>query len=222
MGRPTKSLSKYLQMIGRGLRVADDKPFLILIDHVGNVMEHGLPCKIRKWTLDRIRKSREKLNFLRICSNIECNSPYDRALTACPWCGTDAITRNCSDGSGRIPPKMVDGDLFLIDPETIRELEAKSNLESPASLAERVGKAVNGAAALKAMKNQVERIATQKLLIEEVAKWAGRMKSHYGYSDRMIHKKFYLHFQQTITEVLGEPKADMEHTIEMLENGGYY
>jgi len=223
MARPTKSLGKHLQMIGRGLRIMDGKPHMILIDHVGNVMEQGLPCKIRSWTLDRIKKSGKKLNFLRICSNFNCNSPYDRALTECPWCGEEAIkaSRN-SDGSGRIPPAQVDGDLFLIDPETIRELEAKAQLEDPGHMAKRVSYAVNPAAGLRAMKQQGERIATQKELAQAIAQWAGEMKKFYGYSDRMIHKKFYIHHQMTITEALGEPKAEMEALINNVGNGGYY
>ena len=49
MARPTKSLGKYLQMVGRGLRIAEGKPHLILIDHVGNVTDPmlGLPDDIR-------------------------------------------------------------------------------------------------------------------------------------------------------------------------------
>ena len=222
MARPTKSLGKYLQMIGRGLRMAEGKPYLILIDHVGNVMEHGLPCKIRKWTLDRIKKSGDKLNFLRICSNIMCNSPYDRALIECPWCGEPAVKANRqSEGGGKVPPMMVDGDLFLIDPETIRELEAMSQLEEPGSVAARVSAAVNGAAGLKAMKNQAERIKVQGELVQAVAKYAGLLKTHYGYSDRSIHKKFYLDHGKTITEALSEPKKDMENTMESLNMGGY-
>jgi len=215
MARPTKSLAKFLQMIGRGLRMADGKPYLILIDHVGNVMEHGLPCAIRHWTLDRIKKSAKKLNFLRICANIQCNAPYDRALTECPWCGMEALRGN-GGGAGKIPPKMVDGDLFLIDPEVIRALEARSQLEAPARVAKRVSDAVDGAAGLRAMKNQMERIETQKKLVQSIAQWAGKMKNYYGYTDRQIHKKFYLEHEQTITEVLGESKADMEDTINEL------
>lgn len=222
MARPTKSLGKFLQMIGRGLRIAEGKDYLILIDHVGNVTEHGLPCANRHWTLDRIRKSAKKLNFLRICSNIECNSPYDRALTDCPWCGTPAITATRDGGSGKLPPKQVDGDLFLIDPETIRELENKSQLEAPANVAKRVSAAVNGAAGLKAMKHQIERVETQKRLATTIADWAGKMKTFHHYTDRMIHKKFYLYHEQTITEALGEPKVDMERTIEQLESEGRY
>jgi len=217
MARPTKSLGKYLQMVGRGLRIAEGKPYLILIDHVGNVQEHGLPCTKRHWTLDRIKKTSKKLNFLRICHNIDCNAPYDRALTECPWCGEDAIINSrTTDGGGRTPPKLVDGDLFLIDPETIRELEAKAQLESPGDVAQRVSAAVNGAAGLKAMKNQAERIQVQQRLAESIAAWAGKMKTYYGYSDRMIHKKFYLHHGQTITEALGEPKSNMENLIDEL------
>lgn len=213
MARPTKSLGKFLQMVGRGLRIADGKPFLILIDHVGNVLEHGLPCAMRNWTLDRIKKGNKKLNFLRICSNINCNAPYDRILTECPWCGTEAISKS-REGSGRIPPQLVDGDLFLIDPETIREFEAQANLESPARVAQRVGHAINGAAGLKAMKDQQERIKTQKELAEKIADWAGKMKTFYKYTDRMIHKKYYLEQGETITESLGRPRADMLTIIE--------
>lgn len=218
MARPTKSLSKFLQMIGRGLRIAIGKEFLIVIDHVGNVMTHGLPCKVRRWTLDRIKKSSNKLNFLRICSNIECNVPYDRVLTECPWCGEPAVKASKGGDGGRVPPSMVDGDLFLVDPETLRELEELSELEHPGHLGDRIGSAINANAGIHAAKKQQERIAVQKELAEEIALTAGKLKRYYGYTDRMIHKKFYLCLGQTITEVLGEPKKDMLETIELVRS----
>lgn len=216
MARPTKSLGKLLQMIGRGLRPADGKAFLILIDHVGNITEHGLPCANRKWTLDRIKKSAKKLNFIRICANIECNSPYDRTLSICPFCNFEAIKLSSGDSAGRIPPKMVDGDLTLIDPETIRELEARAILEDPAVVAKKVGDSINGAAGIKAMKAQIERIATQKKLVQVIADWAGVMR-HNGYTDRQINKQFYLLHEKTISEALGEPRVDMENTMRYIE-----
>lgn len=220
MARPTKSLGKFLQCVGRGLRILDGKPHMTLIDHVGNVKYHGLPCNIRKWTLDRISKRQQKLNFIRICSNPMCNAPYDRALTECPWCGTAAATKQKSgDGGGvRAALEKVDGDLQLIDPEFIRQLEARTQLEDPAKVAERVAHAVNPAAGLKAMKNQQERIGVQRKLVDAIATWAGHMKQTYGYTDRQIHKKFYLYHNQTITEALGEPRAEMEVTITRLVN----
>lgn len=224
MARPTKSLGKFLQMVGRGLRIAEGKDYMILIDHVGNVTEHGLPCNTRQWTLDRIRKSGKKLNFLRICANIECNAPYDRALTECPWCGEAAIT---ATRSGAEPIKrflkQVDGDLFLIDPEEIRAMEQQTQLESPASVGERVGNAISGVAGLAATKRQQERILMQNKLSEAIAKWAGVMRDRHGYKDRTIHKKFYLCHNQTITEALGGKRVEMEATMQhLIDNEGWY
>lgn len=220
MARPTMSLGKYLQMIGRGLRVMPGKEFCVIIDHVGNVTTHGLPCTPRSWTLDRIVRRRDKTNLIRICDNWQCNAPYDRILTTCPYCGTDVPKPSSSGeaGAGRPGPMQVDGDLHLLDPEVLRELEAGAVLEDPASVAKRVSLAAGGAAGIKAMKNQVERINTQKELIEIIAKWAGRQRAM-GLSDRSIHKKFYLTYDKTITEALAEPKVDMEWMIEELREG---
>ena len=38
---PTKSLSSYVQRIGRVLRLHKDKPHAIILDHAGNVAKHG-------------------------------------------------------------------------------------------------------------------------------------------------------------------------------------
>lgn len=216
MARPTKSLSKFLQMCGRGLRPAPNKPYLILIDHVGNVKEHGLPDSRRRWSLDRVKRRRKKINLIRICQNWECNSPYDRLLTECPYCGMKDEPKK-SSGAGRISPTAVDGDLVLLDPETLRELEAKVILEDPASVGQRVSHAAGTPAGLRAMANQRERIATQKELSEVIAKWAGVQRHQHGLTDRQIHKEFYIKFDRTICDCLAEPKADMLETIQELK-----
>lgn len=214
MARPTKSLGKYLQCVGRGLRIQEGKEFMLLIDHVGNVKYHDLPCKIRRWTLDRTNKRSQKINFVRICSNITCNSPYDKVLTECPWCGEAPPKPDISRaGTIREALEIVEGDLVLLDPAVLRNLESRVVLEDPANVAKRVSDAVNPAAGLKAMRNQQERIATQAKLVQAIAEWAGVMKHRYKYTDRQIHKKFYMHFMMTITEALAEPKAQMEETI---------
>lgn len=213
--RPTKSLGKYLQMIGRGLRPAPGKEHLILIDHVGNVTEHGLPDAKRHWTLDRIIRRRDKTNLIRICSNIECNAPYDRTLTECPWCNTEAILRGGGGGGGKIPPEQVDGDLFLIDSDTLRELEANTHLQDPGIVQARVSAAVNAAAGIRAMKAQAERMATQKELVHVIAKWAGKQK-HYGFGDRQINKMFYLQYGMTIYESLSHPREEMLDILNQL------
>lgn len=216
MARPTKSLGKFLQMCGRGLRPAKEKPFLILIDHVGNVKEHGLPDTKRKWTLDRISRRRKKLNLIKICSNWECNAPYDRLLHECPYCGTVPPTGAGASG-GRVGPQQVDGDLVMIDPDTLRELEAATHLESPASVAQRVAAVAGGNAGTRAMNNQMERIETQKKLAEAIALWAGVQRHERNLTDRQIHKLFYIEYDMTITQALSEPRADMQKRIEELD-----
>lgn len=55
--RPTLSVSRYLQQVGRPLRVSEDKPFAIIVDLADNWRMHGLPNKVRSWTLsDRPKK----------------------------------------------------------------------------------------------------------------------------------------------------------------------
>ena len=49
MARPTLSLSKYLQMVGRGLRAYDGKKYCLILDNVGNYRLFGLPSDDRDW-----------------------------------------------------------------------------------------------------------------------------------------------------------------------------
>ena len=54
--RPTKSLTLYLQQVGRGMRPAPGKAALVVLDHVGNVIEHGLPDQEPQWSLSGVEK----------------------------------------------------------------------------------------------------------------------------------------------------------------------
>ena len=49
MARPTLSLAKYLQQVGRGLRKVDGKETCVLIDNVGLYHIFGLPTDYRDW-----------------------------------------------------------------------------------------------------------------------------------------------------------------------------
>lgn len=49
MARPTLSLAKYLQQVGRGLRKMDGKETCMLIDNVGLYRLFGLPTAYRDW-----------------------------------------------------------------------------------------------------------------------------------------------------------------------------
>ena len=63
LARPTLSLAKYLQMVGRGLRVAKGKKNCMIIDNVGLYRVFGLPSQVWNWKATfegRLKYSRKK------------------------------------------------------------------------------------------------------------------------------------------------------------------
>jgi superfamily II DNA or RNA helicase len=51
LARPTLSLSKYLQQVGRGMRIAEGKDKVVILDHVGMYQSFGLPTEDWNWRL---------------------------------------------------------------------------------------------------------------------------------------------------------------------------
>ncbi|MCC7302531.1 MAG: DEAD/DEAH box helicase [Bacteroidia bacterium] len=60
LARPTKSLSLYLQMVGRVMRPAQGKKEGIILDNAGLWLEHGLSTIDREWSLYPVKKKRKK------------------------------------------------------------------------------------------------------------------------------------------------------------------
>lgn len=83
--RPTKSLGLCRQQIGRVLRPAPGKERAIILDHVGNIYEHGLPTDEIEWTLEG-RAKRDKSKSLNLVVCPECFCTHVRA-DVCPECG---------------------------------------------------------------------------------------------------------------------------------------
>ena len=54
LARPTASLGRYLQMVGRALRPSPTKDHATIIDIAGNWERHGLPDDERLWSLDGV------------------------------------------------------------------------------------------------------------------------------------------------------------------------
>ncbi len=116
--RPTKSLSLYLQQVGRALR---RKPYpAIIIDMVGAAARHGLPDHPHEWTLDgrpkqgRRGKGDEPPSMVRECTS--CRVMYPIAMTTCPHCGE---AQQVAAGSGR-KVEEIEGELREIDREQAR------------------------------------------------------------------------------------------------------
>lgn len=89
LARPTKSLTLFLQQATRAMRIDPANPGkeAIIIDHVGNVFEHGLPDEDRTWRLTA-RKGRKKASdapALRICP--ACFAANRAGAPRCCVCG---------------------------------------------------------------------------------------------------------------------------------------
>lgn len=113
--RPTASLALYLQMVGRGLRTMPGKDKAILLDHVGNVKRHGLPCQDREWTLDgRVKPSKSDGGggvSVKTCPN--CFMVLETFMKKCENCGHEFI------GEGR-KIEEEEGELVKLDKEKYR------------------------------------------------------------------------------------------------------
>ena len=84
--RATQSVSLAKQMIGRGLRTAQGKSKLIILDHVNMWHTHGLPDDEVEWTLEG-RKKPKKLTEKSVKMCGECYFVYDSFKNSCPECG---------------------------------------------------------------------------------------------------------------------------------------
>lgn len=85
--RPTKSLSLYLQQVGRALRPSEGKREAIILDHAGNSLRHGLPDDDREWSLnDREKRARRDPTDVPVRQCSECFFVF-RPAPKCPSCG---------------------------------------------------------------------------------------------------------------------------------------
>ena len=92
IARPTKSIARYLQMIGRIMRIHPSKTDAWVIDHAGAVDELGFADDPQPWSLDgkekiQDRKATEKTEP----KPIECRQCHRvfKPARICPGCGHD-------------------------------------------------------------------------------------------------------------------------------------
>ena len=90
--RKTQSKSLYLQQVGRALRPAEGKDYAIILDHVGNWKQHGLPTDEQSWTL-KGKKKRKKKEEEETIKTTQCSTcffvfEYDPSMPECPACAS--------------------------------------------------------------------------------------------------------------------------------------
>lgn len=120
LARPTKSLSMFLQQVGRGFRIHEDKEKAIFLDNVGLYNRFGLPSANRKWQhhfegkseYDEEFKSNEtnnKLKFIELEPEFE-EGDEDIELVF----STNKISESKQENSSIIK-NIIDFDLYLYE-----------------------------------------------------------------------------------------------------------
>lgn len=208
MARPTASLGKYMQQIGRGLRYVDGKVALI-IDHVSNVKRHGLPDAGRVWSLARRDKRAKRAPDpdeipLTVCKS--CTRPYERFHQCCPYCGAWPPLPEPRERTVEI----VDGDLTLLDRAALERLRAQTELEKPEDVGARVEHVAGKIAGKGAINKQIAKIDAQDELRHAIAQWAAieRVK---GKSDVELYRRFYLATGLDVLSVLGNDRTRQDY-----------
>lgn len=180
--RATASYGLYVQQFGRALRMAQGKECGIIVDHVGNVVRHGLPDAPPMWTLDAETPRRRETDDdipIRQCVNPECFRVFEGYSRACPYCGHRPPARN------RAEPNQVEGNLIEFTPALLAKLRGEA--DHYAGLPHHAGRA----AVIATERRQQERRESQARLRETIAFWAGVRKEVYGDSDEVSYMRFY-------------------------------
>jgi DNA repair protein RadD len=182
MGRPTESYGLYVQQFGRALRTIAGKTHGTIIDHVGNVVRHGLPDAPRTWTLlneERGKRAQRDPDVMPVTTCIKCFSAYEAITPVCPFCGYRA------EPESRSRIEHVDGDLIELDPATLAAMRGEiERLDGPIPFE------VTDPRTVVMAKHWNARHNAQTRLRDAIALWAG-MRRDAGDNDAAIYRRFY-------------------------------
>jgi superfamily II DNA/RNA helicase len=117
LARATKSRALYIQMCGRGLRIAPNKTDCLILDFGENVKRFGSPKKKFLITLEPTPKPEDD-SMLKECPN--CHSMISIFARICPDCG---FIFPCGDGKEDDTTAFEQAFGELFDDETLRQVK---------------------------------------------------------------------------------------------------
>ena len=93
LAKPTKSIARYFQMVGRGLRTHPGKDDCLVLDHAGAVQQIGFVDEPMPWSLDGKEKVQDRIEKREReePEPIKCKSCGHefRPAPMCPFCGAE-------------------------------------------------------------------------------------------------------------------------------------
>ena len=233
LARPTESLAKYLQMVGRALRVvyakghdlstqagrlaaiaAGSKPAAIVIDPVRNWERHGMPNWPRSWSLESREKGgrgkTDELTPQRTCT--ACTQPYEKFYKACPHCGEPL-----PEPAGRAAPEQVEGDLMELDVEAMAALfeqMKRADMDDSEYERDQMARGIPAVGRGADMKRHREAKYRRSVLKELIAWWTGAQD---GRDVSEVHRRFYHRFGVDIATALTLKARDTDALIEKIK-----
>jgi superfamily II DNA or RNA helicase len=208
MARPTQSYALYIQQFGRALRLLNGKTHGIIIDHVGNVLLHGLPDAPRSFTLDR-RDRRSKTapgeGPIPLRSCLQCAGVYERSKVVCPYCGTPVVY------AGRSSPDVVDGDLNELTPDVLARMRGEIARADALLIPVGAGPEVVG----RKQREHRERMEAQTALRAQMALWGGARTAR-GISIAEAQREFFLRYDIDVASAQMLPRAEALALIERI------
>jgi superfamily II DNA or RNA helicase len=190
LARPTESLGKFLQMVGRALRILKGKTHAIIIDAVRNWERHGMPDWPRTWTLDAREKGTRNAPTdtvpQRVCKG--CTQPYEAFYRACPHCGY------VPEPEGRGSPEQVDGVLTELDVDALAALFDKmrvADMSDEEFQQQQIARHVPAIGQRAGLKRHQSAKYRRGVLRQLVAWWVGAQP---GRDMDEIHSRFFYRF----------------------------
>ena len=122
--RPTESITSWLEGNGRGLRIAQGKRDLLVLDHVGNTKRLGHPLQVHPWTLDgKVGGKKDAAPSVKVCP--KCFAALPSAQQVCPECGHQFVAE-------RRELQHADGE--LVEVTQVTQVERRREQASAATL----------------------------------------------------------------------------------------
>lgn len=225
MLRKTQSYSLFKQQFGRPLRVADNKPFGIIIDHVNNVRDMMIkynllyPHDDPTWSLDPPKKRKsngdgKSLPPTRTCP--ECANFYlvTSETVKCPECGHVETPDEALDVTKQF--QEAEGNLIEMNVDFIEQiLIERAKVDKPVEQLRNELRYSPAVVRNSATVNHSKRQFVQNQLRPLMNKWCADMvNNNPHWTKEIVHREFEVEFGVNIlkAQVLSE-----RHALELME-----